>query len=107
MPSEALLEPGEDRPGRLDGQLLAGYLEHERPERIQLRKLVHPGPRTEVRPRVDQAREDGIRLPEELPPLRIREGGHLAAAVLTVGRFAFRCRQSGFSVHDQGGTREP
>ena len=38
----------------LTGQLLACDLEDERPEGIEWRQLFQPGPRTEVRPRVDQ-----------------------------------------------------
>src|SRR5205085_7425737 len=77
-PSEVVLDPGEDRPRRLDRQLLADHLEDERAERVHRRELVEPRPWAEVGPRVDQSRENGIRLPEELPSLRIRECGHRA-----------------------------
>jgi hypothetical protein len=53
MPSESLLQVRDDRPGRGDGQLLARDLEDERREGIERWKLVHPGPRAEIRPRVD------------------------------------------------------
>jgi hypothetical protein len=56
MPSESLLQMRDDRGGRVDGKLLTCDLEDERPERIELRKLVQPSPRAEVRPRVDQRR---------------------------------------------------
>ena len=78
MPSESLLEMRDDRPGRADRQLLARDLEDERPEGIERRKLVHPGPRTEVRPRVDQPREHRIRLPEELARIGIGKRGSYA-----------------------------
>ena len=74
MPSESLLQMRDDRPGRADRQLLARDLEDERPEGIERRKLVHPGPRTEVRPRVDQPREHRVRLPKELARLGIGRG---------------------------------
>src|SRR2546421_7400214 len=69
---------GDDRPGRGDGELLAGDLEDERPEGIERRKLVHPGSRAEIRPRVDQPREHGVRLPKELAGLGIGNRGSLA-----------------------------
>src|SRR6266436_7353455 len=73
MPSEAVLKSGHDRPCRGDGQLLAGYLEDERPECIERGKLVQPGPGTETGPRVDETRENRIRVPKELPGLAIRD----------------------------------
>src|SRR5262249_31259485 len=69
----------DDRPRRGDGELLAGDLEDERSEAIERRELVQPGPRTEVRPRVDQSREHRVRVAEELPGLAIRDLGPLAA----------------------------
>jgi hypothetical protein len=50
-----LLQAGQDRSGRSDGELLADDLEDERPERIKPRQLVDPGPRPEVGMRVDDA----------------------------------------------------
>src|ERR1022692_2028551 len=78
MPSEAVLQSGHDRPCRGDGQLLACDLEDQRPECIERRKLVQPGPGTETGPRVDQSRENRIRVPKELPSLAIRDRSPLA-----------------------------
>jgi hypothetical protein len=72
MPSESQLQTREDRAGRVDGQLLSCDLEDERPEGIERRKLVQPGPRAEVRPGVDQPREDRIRVPEKVRAQRDR-----------------------------------
>ena len=69
VPSEPLLEMRDDRPGRADGQLLARDLEDERAEGVEWRKLVQPGARTEVRPRVDQPREHRIGVAQELARL--------------------------------------
>src|SRR2546423_15268395 len=68
----------DDRPGRRDGKLLAGDLEDERTERIERWKLIHPGPRAEIRPRVDEPRKHGVRLPKELAGLGIGNRGSLA-----------------------------
>src|SRR5690348_8852625 len=68
----------DDRPGRADRELLARDLEDERPEGIERRKLVHPGPRPEVRPRVDQLREHRVRPSKELARLRIGNRGSLS-----------------------------
>jgi hypothetical protein len=53
---------------------LARDLEDERPERVKRGKLVQPGPRTEVRPRINQPRENRIRLAKELARLGIVGG---------------------------------
>src|SRR5206468_4728515 len=71
----SLLEMRDDRPRRVDRKLLAGDLEDERPERVERRKLVHPGPRSEIRPRVDQPREHGVRLSKKLARLGIGNRG--------------------------------
>src|SRR5262249_54584130 len=66
---------GDDRPGRVDRQLLARDLEDEGAESIERRKLVQPGARTEVLPRVNQACEHRVRVPKELPRLAIGDRG--------------------------------
>ena len=78
MPSEVLLDTGHDRPRRTHGKLLSGDLEDERSERVKRRKLVHPGPRTEVRTGVDQAREYRIGRPQNLARLAVGDRGALA-----------------------------
>src|SRR2546421_930388 len=78
----------DDRPGRADRQLLARDLEDERPEGIEWRKLVHPGPRAEVRPRVDQPREHRVGLPKEVARLGIGNRGSLAGWSLHAHRFS-------------------
>jgi hypothetical protein len=78
MPSEAVLKSGHDRPCGGDGKLLTRDLEDQRPEGVERRKLVQPGPGTETGPRVDQSRENRIRVPEELPSLAIRDRSPLA-----------------------------
>jgi hypothetical protein len=77
MPSESLLQVRDDRAGRADRELLAGDLEDERPEGVKRRKLVHPRPRPEIRPRVDQPREHRVRVPKELARLGIGNRGSL------------------------------
>src|SRR6266545_8306820 len=69
-----LLEARQDVSRRPDGELLAGDLKDERAEGIQPRELVDPRARTEVRMRVDQARENRIGVPEELARRGIGEG---------------------------------
>jgi hypothetical protein len=66
-------------------------LEDERSERIERRKLVQPGPRAEIRSRVDQLGKDRIRVPKELTRFAIGKrcplagsGGH--AMVLAAAR---------------------
>jgi hypothetical protein len=54
--------------------LLADDLEDERPEGIERWKVVHPGPRVEVRSRVDELREDRIGLPQDCSRLGIGNG---------------------------------
>src|SRR5579864_3065153 len=71
MSPEAFLDTGQDRSCRADRQLLAGNLEHQGAEGVELRKFVHPGPRTKALLRVDQLLEDRIRRAEEGPCLRI------------------------------------
>jgi hypothetical protein len=66
MPPESLLQMRDDRAGRRDRELLAGDLEQERPEGVERRELVGPGSGTEVRMRIDQARENRICVSEEL-----------------------------------------
>src|SRR5690348_12443276 len=73
---------GDDRPGRGDRELLARDLKDERPESIEWRKLVHPGTRPEVRPRVDQSREHGISSVKKLACLAIGERGSLTATAV-------------------------
>jgi len=75
---EALLEPGQDRSCRPDGELLAGDLEDERAEGVEAGELVDPRPWMEVRMRVDHAREHRIGVPEELarPGIGDGSGGH-------------------------------
>src|SRR5438270_7419369 len=68
----------DDRPGRGDGELLAGDLEDERPEGIERGKLFHPGPRAEIRPRVDQPRERGVCLPKKFARFGMGNRGLLA-----------------------------
>src|SRR6266511_4898283 len=68
----------DDRPSRGDRQLLSCGLEDKRPEGIERRKLIHPGPWAEVRPCVDQPREYRINLPKELPRLGIGNRGALS-----------------------------
>src|SRR5262249_37822792 len=70
----------DDCPGRDDRQVLARDLEDERPKRVERRKLVHPGPRTEVRPRVNQPRKHRIRIPKEVARPGIGERGSLAGS---------------------------
>ena len=77
MSAEALLEPGQDRPCRPDRELLTGDLEDERPEGIEPGQLVDPRARVEVGMRIDQPREDRVRLPEELARSRVGNRGHL------------------------------
>src|SRR5262249_28570375 len=83
MPAEVLREPGQDRSGRADGQLLAGDLEQERPEGIKPRQFVDPRAWPEVGMRVDDAGEDRIGVAKELPRSGIGDGG---------GRHAFNNR---------------
>src|SRR5438046_9825957 len=78
----------DDRPSRGDRQLLPRDLEDKRPERIERRKLIHPGPWAEVRPCVDQPREYRVNLPKELPRLGIGNrcgpsGGDVGAHALS------------------------
>ena len=54
--------------------MLAGDLEDERPEGVERRELVGPGPWTEVRPRVDESGENRIGVPEELARSGIGDG---------------------------------
>src|SRR5581483_2683118 len=72
---ESLLQVPDDRAGRGDRQLLARDLEDERAEGVERRQLVEPGPRTEIRPGVDQLREDRVRLAEELLRLGVGDRG--------------------------------
>src|SRR5213078_2243383 len=60
VPPEVLLEAGDDRPGRRDGELLARDLEDQRPKGV------------EHRPRVDQLRENRVCVTQELPTLATR-----------------------------------
>ena len=90
MASEALLETGQDRPRRADGELLAGDLKDERPEGIEPRKVVHPGPWTEIRPRIDQPGENRIRLPKKRPRRGIGDRSRGAPSTLDLMRRA-RC----------------
>jgi hypothetical protein len=76
--SEAVLKPGHDPSRRGDGELLAGDLEDQCPERVERWKLAQPGPRAEVRPRVDQACQNGIGVPQVLPGCAIGERRPLA-----------------------------
>src|SRR6185437_5066269 len=64
--SELLLQAPDDRAGRGDRQLLSRDLEDQRAERVEQGQLVEPGPGTEVRPGIDQPREDGVRIAQEL-----------------------------------------
>jgi hypothetical protein len=65
-------------------ELLAGDLKDERPEGIERWKLVHPGPRAEIRSRVDHPREHGVRLPEELARHGIGNRGSLPGGASTL-----------------------
>src|SRR4029077_4198227 len=78
MTSEAVLKAGHDRACRGDGKLLARDLEDQRPECVERRKLVQPGPGTGTGERGDQSREHRIRVPEELPSLAIGDRSPLA-----------------------------
>jgi hypothetical protein len=69
---------------------LAGDLKDERPEGIKRGKFGHPGPWTEVRPRVHQPRENRIRLSEKLSRLGIGDCGRLAAPGVETARVALR-----------------
>ena len=48
--------------------------EDEGAESVERGQLLQPRPRTELRPRVDQAREDWIGITKEIPRLRIGDG---------------------------------
>src|SRR5947208_13450196 len=72
----------DDRPRRGDRELLACDLEDECSERIERRELVDPSPGAEVRSRVDQSREHGIRVAQELSRIGIGKGGPLAGSGL-------------------------
>src|SRR5580765_2253006 len=74
VPSESVLQMRDDRAGRRDRELLARDLEDECPEGVERRELVGPGPRTEVRPRVDESGENRIGFPKELARSRIGDG---------------------------------
>jgi hypothetical protein len=78
MSFRCVLEPGQNRSRRPHGQLLAGDLEHERPERVEAGELVDPRARLEVRVRLDHAPEYRVGVPEELPGLGIGDcrSGH-------------------------------
>ena len=78
MSSEAVLKPGHDPSCRGDGELLAGDLEDERPERVERWELVQPGPGAEVRPGVDQSCQNGIGVPQVLQSCAIGERRALA-----------------------------
>src|SRR5215204_1820590 len=80
----------DDRPGRADRKLLARDLEDERAEGIERRKLVHPGPRAEIRPRLDQPRKHGVRVSQVLARLGI--GGRSELAGWGVHAHAFSSR---------------
>src|SRR5260370_20040849 len=73
-----LLEPGQDRSRRPDGELLAGDLKDERAEGIESGKLVDPRARTEVRMRIDHRRENRVCVSEEPARSGIGDGrgGH-------------------------------
>ena len=102
MPTEAVPHPGHDRPRRGDGELLAGDLEDERSECVERRKLVEPGPGAETGPRVDQTREDRVRIPKELARHRIGRRGRSLA-----GRSLFADRVADREAGHQGWTWEP
>jgi hypothetical protein len=86
--AEVLLEPGQDRSRRSDGELLACDLEGERPEGVERGELADPRARAEVGMRVDHPRQDRIRVPEELAHSGIGEriGSGGAAEVIRSGR---------------------
>ena len=71
---EVILQVADDGSGRADGELLAGDLEDERPEGVERRQLVQPGPGAEVRARVNERRKDRIPVPQVLPGFGIGEG---------------------------------
>lgn len=79
MPAEMFLQPGQDRPGRPDGELLPGHLEDQRPKRVEPGKFVDPRARMEVGMRLDYPGEHRIGVPEELARRGIgdRCGGHV------------------------------
>jgi hypothetical protein len=74
--AEALLDVGDDRAGRADGQLLGDDLHDQSPEGVDTRKVVEPAPRPEVRACVDHPRKDRVRLPEEVARCGIGDRGH-------------------------------
>src|SRR5262249_19886943 len=98
MPAESLLEMRDDRSGRPDRQLLARDLEDERPERIERRKLVHPGAWTEVWMRVDHACEHGIGLAEELSRLGVGERGTTSSSRVHAHSCSSRASPASFQL---------
>jgi hypothetical protein len=91
MPSEAVLKPGHDRPGRGDGKLLTRDLKDQRRECVERRKLGQPGSGAETGSCVDQRSENRIRVPKKLASLAIRD----------------RSPPTGLGVDAQGCTWEP
>src|ERR1700730_14561061 len=99
MTSEVLLDPRHNRPGRGYGKLLTRGLEDQGSERIERRELVHPRPWTEVRPRVDQAREHRIGVPKKRSRRAVGDRGSLASPRAIVLRLALRL------IHDRCSAR--
>jgi hypothetical protein len=83
----------ENRACRYDGQLLTHDLEDECREGVERWELVHPCPRPEVRPRLDQLREHGIRVSQ----------GFRAPGSATAGACEVVCRRS--FLEQPGGQR--
>src|ERR1700676_3361504 len=95
MPAEVLLDTRDDRPRRADGKLLTRDLEDKDSERVERRQLVHPRPRTEAWPRVDQAREHRVGAPKKLPRLAVGNRGSRASPLAHVLRLAL------YLIHDR------
>src|SRR5580704_4776968 len=106
MPSETLLDTRHDRPRRADGELLTCDLEDQGSERVERRKLVHPRPRTEVRPRVDQAREHRIGVPEKRSRVTVGDRGSLTSPRANTLRLLLHLVHDWCSAGAHSSTRE-
>jgi hypothetical protein len=86
VPSEALLEAGQDRSCGSNGELLAGHLEDECPEGVEAGQVIDPSPRAEVGVAVDHLGEDWIGAAEGVAGDRIGGWGGRHVPSLTDGR---------------------
>src|SRR5437588_2380037 len=105
MPSEVLLDSRHDRPRRADGKLLTRDLEDQGSERVERGQLVHPRPRTEVRPRVDQACEHRIGVSKKRSRLATGDRGSLTSPRANTLRLALHLIHDRCSAGTHSSTR--